>query len=431
MGDTTEDTGAAEDEQPPSIPEKDRFRGFALIVGAGWLSTNIGYSISDLPMRFMLKDHMHLGPEAVAAFFFWTQATNYIKPIAGVLTDYVPLLGTRRRHYLLLSLLACGSMWLLLGVVPQTYRAWLLTYAFLHIFIVLISTTLGGFMVEGGARYRATGRLSAQRVGIFRVVGVIGGPLGGWLSGRSFLLTATLTSISHFILVPLFGKHMKEAGDSKLDSEAIVRVRGQARDLMRSGTLWSAAALIFLVIAAPGYETTLLYYQTNTLGFSKQFIGNLGAIKGVCGVLGAYAFSVVCRTCKLRSLLYMGIIVHVFAALMFLEYKSHNSALLITGAYEAAQTLALLPLYDLIMRVTPKGSEAIGYAIMMSVFNITTRLSDILGAFLYERWHSFTWLILINAASTALVLLFIPFLPRTATERRETDPSPDSELAGA
>jgi predicted MFS family arabinose efflux permease len=115
--------------------------------------------------------------------------------------------------------------------------------------------------------------------------------------------------------------------------------------------------------------------------------------------------------------------------MMFLGYNSHASALVITGAYEAAQTLALLPLYDLIMRVTPKGSEAIGYAIMMSVFNITTGLSDILGTALYERWHSFTWLILINAGSTALVLLFIPFLPRTATERRETDPHPEADPA--
>src|SRR5262245_17671852 len=99
--------------------ERRRFRGFALLVGAGWLSTNVGYSIADLPMRFTLIEHMHLGPKAVASFFFWTQATNYIKPLAGTLTDYVPLFGTRRRWYLLLSLLACGSMWLLLGIVPQ------------------------------------------------------------------------------------------------------------------------------------------------------------------------------------------------------------------------------------------------------------------------------------------------------------------------
>lgn len=417
------------DEASKVDAERQRFRGFALLVGAGWLSTNIGYSITDLPMRFALKDQMHLGPAAVASFFFWTQATNYIKPIAGVFTDYVPLFGTRRRHYLLISLLACGFMWLLLGVVPQTYWSWFLTYGFLHIFIVLISTTLGGFMVEGGARYRATGRLSAQRVGIFRIVGIIGGPLGGWLSERAFLLSASLTALCHFILLPLFGKEMREPGGARLDSESIHRVKRQANELLCSGTLWSAAALIFLVIAAPGFETTLLYYQTNTLGFSKTFVGTLVAVNGLCGVLGAFIFSVVCRTCKLRSLLYMGIIVHVCAAMMFLGYHSPISALIITGAYQAAQTLALLPLYDLIMRVTPKGSEAIGYAIMMSVFNVTTRLSDILGASLYERWHSFTWLILINAASTALVLFFIPFLPRRTTDWRETDPNPGAETA--
>src|SRR5205807_9166707 len=102
------------------------FRGFWFLIGAGWLSTNVGYALSEIPMRTVLMERMHLGSASAAAFFALTQCTNYIKPIAGVFTDYIPLFGTRRRHYLLISLTACGIMWLVLGVVPKTWGWWAL-----------------------------------------------------------------------------------------------------------------------------------------------------------------------------------------------------------------------------------------------------------------------------------------------------------------
>src|SRR5690349_6257423 len=76
------------------------YRRFWFLIGAGWLFTNLGYNVSDMPLRFLLKDELRLSAEAVSFFFFLSQFSNYIKPIAGILTDAIPFLGTRRRHYL-------------------------------------------------------------------------------------------------------------------------------------------------------------------------------------------------------------------------------------------------------------------------------------------------------------------------------------------
>jgi hypothetical protein len=68
---------------------EDRRRAYLrswLLIGAGWLSTNVGYAIADLPVRLLLKEQLHLGADTVAAYFAIAQFTNYIKPIAGVLT---------------------------------------------------------------------------------------------------------------------------------------------------------------------------------------------------------------------------------------------------------------------------------------------------------------------------------------------------------
>jgi hypothetical protein len=83
-------------------------------------------------------------------------------------------------------------------------------------------------------------------------------------------------------------------------------------------------------------------------------------------------------------------------------------------------TLATLPLFDLAARATPRGSESLGYALLLSVYTLSSNLSNVLGSHLYERVHlGFKSLVWVNAGSTAAVLLFVPFLPRALLARSE------------
>lgn len=401
--------------------ERKRYQHFWWLIGAGWLFTILAYSIYDQPLRYLLKEQLHFAPVQMAAFLAIGRFTNYIKPIAGVFTDAVPIFGTRRRHYLLISLALCGLLWLFFGIVPRTPAVFLATYALLYFSIVFISTTLGGVMAEGGERFRATGRLSAQRVGIFRVAALIGGPIGGWLTTRDFRLTVSIGAALHFILIPFFHSRFHEAPQALTDFGALHNAKRQMVGLFRCRTLWSAAGLVVLIMAAPGFGTPLYYHQTDTLRFSQQFIANLKFVEGACGVLGALLFGVVCRRASLRPMLAVSILTHTFATLLYLKYKSPISAIVVTGLYNGAQTVSVLPLYDLAMRATPKGSEAMGYSVMMSVWNLTIALSDVLGSRLFGTHVSFSGLIWINALTTALVLIAVPLLPHALTDRKEGD----------
>jgi predicted MFS family arabinose efflux permease len=92
----------------------------------------------------------------------------------------------------------------------------------------------------------------------------------------------------------------------------------------------------------------------------------------------------------------------------------------ITALAGVTQTLAMLPVYDLAARGTPPGSEALGYSVMMSVWNLTNSLSDWTGSTLFTRYgltfHHLVWL---NAGTTALVLLAVPFLPSALLRSRD------------
>jgi hypothetical protein len=72
------------------------------------------------------------------------------------------------------------------------------------------------------------------------------------------------------------------------------------------------------------------------------------------------------------------------------------------------------------MRATPRGSEALGYSVMMSVWNFAGALSDVVGSWLMSGLGlSFTALIFVNASTTLATLVAVPFLPRVLLARRE------------
>lgn len=393
----------------------------ALLIASGWLGTGLSLQVTELPIRFLLKEELGLPPDVLSGFLALANIPIYIKPFAGILSDAVPLFGTRRKSYLMVSLVLGGLFWLLLALVPRTYSSLLWTYIFLNVFLTMASTVLGGLMVEVGKRDRNTGELSAHRHGINQINRLISDPLGGILSKLPFMVTGGIAAALQFILVPVFGLLLKEPKQPPTSRRAILAEVGrQFHALVTSKQLWAAAGLVVLVIAAPGFKTALLYYQQDVLKFDKTFIGVLGMVAGFGGIIGAVLYSLACRRWSLRQVLYGTIVVHAVLTLLYLGYRTPESALVITAIEGATLVLAVLPLYDLSARATPRGSEALGYCIMMSVWNFTFNISDVLGSWLYRHFHTnFAYLVWVNVVTTALVLVAVPFLPHALVDRRD------------
>ncbi len=401
-----------------------RFMSFLLAFG--WLGTNIAYAVADLPFKFLLKDQLHLSAPAISGFMFWAVCTNYIKPLAGILTDSVPLFGTRRRSYLLFSLGLCAAGWILLSLVPRRYGFLLATYMAMYLMVVFISTTFGGVMVELGTRFRMAGRLTAQRIGMFKAGILLGGPIGGFLASYPFTLTAGLVAGLHCALIPMVYLGLREPRNSTVNRRAWQEAKYQFNGLIHNRTLLIAAGMICLIAIAPGFGTPLFFYQTETLKFSKQFIGNLSFVHAAFGLSAAILYRLACMRLSLKTLVSTSIVIHAFGTLFFLAYRSEGSAIAITALEGIAQTLAMLPVYDLAARATPKGSEVLGYAVMMSAWNLTNGLSDLLGSVIYQNFHlTFQHLVWINAGTTLLALLAVPALPAMLLRQSDAPGSND------
>jgi hypothetical protein len=105
-----------------------------------------------------------------------------------------------------------------------------------------------------------------------------------------------------------------------------------------------------------------------------------------------------------------------------LALRSHATGLFAYATWGFGSTLAQLAALDLATRASPRGVEAMGYALMVSAYNISLNLSDVTGSWLWGHLHRhFAPLVAVNAGTTLLVLLVVPFLPSVLVGSREGD----------
>jgi Na+/melibiose symporter-like transporter len=406
------------EERPPDLatPEdKAEFRRRVLFIGLGVMLVSLAYpdtGIGELPLRYLLHDHLKVSPNTMAWFFFAANIPSWCKPALGIFSDSVPLFGTRRRSYMLLGCIGGILLWLLMLLVPREYAPMLGMAVALNAMATIGGTMNGAVLIEEGQKYGATGRLSSVRSICINAGAVLAGPLGGWLAARAFGWTCATGAALFAALAGLTWWCLREKRTAARNANAWRDAKAQISVLARSGPLWMAGGMVFLLRVAPGFSTPLFYYQTDTLKFSSEFIGVLAGISSALAFAGGFVYYFLCRRMALRPLLFLCIAAEIASTLAYVFYRTPHAAILIRAGAGLGGTLAFLALFDLAARSTPKGSEAMGYAILYAFLNIALSCSDVLGSGIFEFFHrDFNAMVFINAGATALIFLAIPFLP--------------------
>jgi predicted MFS family arabinose efflux permease len=184
--------------------------------------------------------------------------------------------------------------------------------------------------------------------------------------------------------------------------------------------------LLFFIQAVPTFRSTSFYqYQTETLHYSNAAMGWLGLAGYGAALLSSGVYAWACRKVTLRASLYGGILVLALSALPYLFYQTYVPymlrAMAIEGVGTFLQFLAYLPLFDMMVRATPKGSEALGYSLLISVWNTGLMIGAWTGPMLYEHvlhkhMNSLIWL---NAGVTLAGVVLVFLLPKSLVEKRE------------
>jgi MFS family permease len=404
-------------------PDEISARNAVIVIVVGIMATTLAQPdvLAVIPLKNLLKNVLRLDRSANSAFFFWIGLPWYIKPLAGIVTDAFPLFGRRRSSYLITACALAVAAWTVLAFVAHSYGPLFWGCMALSAFMMLAGTVVGAVIVETAQATSESGRITAIRMFVSRACGLVAAPAAGYLAAIAFHWTAAICAAVMFLPIPATLLFMREPRRDIPTAEILAGAGRQLRRLASAQTMWIAVGLTALFYIAPGFGTALFYKQQNELHMSTIDQGWLGLIGAVAGMASAALYAGVCHRYSLRRLMLGGLTVSAFVTLTYLFYDSLAAARTIAVLDGFCGGFAEITLMDLALRATPKGSEGLGYALIISVRNLVVFGTDWLGSMMLDSWHfTFNSLVVINAATTlvtAPVVLLIPAALVAARDR--------------
>jgi len=362
----------------------------------------------------------------LATFTWITTVPWFIKPLYGLLSDFVPLFGTRRRSYFMINASLAAAAALAVSFMPGA-PYWGLTalITLLWLGVGFTDVLTDALMVETGKPLGLTGAFQSVQWGALSAASILVGVLGGYLAERRalasvFALVACFPIVS--LLMAVFAVRERPA---RPDLEGLRETGRAVRHALRRRDPWLVAGFIFFFSFSPSFGPAFFYYETDTLGFSQQFIGMLTSLGAAAGILGAFVYAPLSRRFSLKRIIVWSIGASVVGTLAYLAYRGKPSAVVITLVFGAVGMTTQLAFMDLAAKACPRRAEATFFALLMSVYNVAMRSSEWTGAHLYDL-VGYTSLVLISTAFTAAAWLLVPLVPidaiQTAAREAETVP---------
>lgn len=417
----------------------------AFLFGVVYFAQGMWY-LPEQTLTIVLKDR-GLSPSQVADFTLIAWLPWFVKPLYGLLSDFVPLFGRRRQSYFLLTSagagvaglalawgnwIATGQIWTfdLFGLTTFTVVEGFALYLVMALGLAFTDVLTDAMMVESGRPLRLTGAFQSVQWACITLASVLVGELGGHLAETRSLRAAFVLAACFPLMSLSMGLTFVRETPARASRAAFLETWRSIRGALGSREIWLVAGFIFFFWFSPSFGPAFLYYQTDTLKFSQHFIGRLAALGAVSGVVGAVLYAPLSRRMSLRLIMHVSIALGVLSMLSYLFYRDAASAVLITVVFGALGMIFNLGFLDLAAKACPPRVEATFFAALMSVLNAGTKLSENVGARLYEA-VGYEWLVWIGAAMTALTWLLMPLVKFDRIDVRAADEGATTETAPA
>jgi predicted MFS family arabinose efflux permease len=396
---------------------------FALVYVVEGLGQVVG--LISQPLNYYLKTVQSWTPVQITAFVTLFNLPWIIKPLYGLVSDFLPLFGYRRKSYLILANLAAagGFFWVTQVTASNDLFAALMITAYA---MAISSTLCGAVLVENGQRLQASGSFVNQQWLWFNIAAMAAAILGGQLV-QHLSPTGALHAAAAVIAVAPFAV---VAGTLFLipEQKAPINIAGMKATLaglkesFKRRELWLIAGFMFLYYFSPGLSTPLYFTMTDRLQFSQAYIGILGSMSSAGWVIGALLYRRFFGALPLKRLLNLSIALGTVTTVAFVFLNNETSAAVIYFCAGFAAMSATVATLTLAADFCPPRAEGFAFAVLMSVINLATSLADNVGSFLYTHVfdHNLTPLILIAAAFTAFAFVLVPLL--RLGDKRQGDP---------
>ncbi len=402
--------------------------------------------LARLAISFYLKDDLSLSPAEVAALMGIASLPWVVKPLFGFMSDGLPILGYRRRPYLILSGLMGMGCWIALATVIDS--AWAATVAIaLNSLSVAVSDVIVDSLIVERARQESQAKAGSLQ-SLAWGTSAIGGLLTAYLSGVLLEHVSTRTVFAITACFPLIvscvaGLIHEEKVESTSELAVVKQQVSQLWGAVTQKAIWMPTAFLFLWQATPSSDSAFFFFTTNELGFEPEFLGRVRLVSNLAALIGIWLFQRFFKAVPFRKIFAWTIVASAVLGMTTLLLVTHaNRAIGIDDYWfslgdslilTVAGQIAFMPVLVLAARLCPPGVEASLFALLMSVVNLAGLASHELGAGLTyllgvteSNFQNLWILVLITNLSSLLPLPFVNWLPEQGATGSIDRSSPDT-----
>ena len=392
--------------------------------------------LSSLAVFTLFKDELNMDPATVGFLTGVTAFPWLIKPLYGFLSDSVPIWGYRRRSYLILCGALGAASWVTVSL-PAVVSAP----------VVLVALTAGSLStacadvvadsivveLSRGKPQSTAGSLQSLCWASVSVGSVVSayfsgslveayGPRPVFLITACFplLVAAAATAIPE---VPVgHGGSSDDAGNSGSgeDRRGMDNINDDMNNVERADAslsasptlrelptafanqakaLWEAiseksimypAIFVFLWQATPSASTAMLFFETNELGFTTEFLGRIQLLASVASLIGVGVYNGLLKDVELKKIfMWTAFLGTGLGMTQLMLITGVNRTLGISDQVFALGDSALLtvlgqvsfmPVLVLAAKLCPTGVEATLFATLMSMLNGGSFLGSAMGS---------------------------------------------------
>jgi folate/biopterin transporter len=393
--------------------------------------------LARLAVSFFLKDQLLLSPTEVSALMGIVMLPWVIKPLFGFISDGLPILGYRRRPYLILSGILGAISWVSLATI--VHNSWGATLA---IALTSLSSAISDVIVDSlvverarGESQAAAGSLQSLSWGTVALGGLITAYFSGMLlehftTRNIFLITASFPLIVSGVacLIAETPLSKTKEDDNSSNSPTIKHQLGQLRKAVSQKAIWLPTAFLFILLAMPSADSAFFFFTTNELHFQPEFLGRVRLVTSIASLVGIWIFQRFLKSVPFRVIFGWSAVISTFLGMTMLLLVTHtNRSLGIDDHWfsigdnliiTVMGQIAYMPVLVLAARLCPPGVEATFFALLMSIVNLAGLVSHELGAVLMYQlgitetnFNAMWLLVLIANLSHLLPLPFLRWLP--------------------
>jgi len=349
---------------------------------------------------YYFKETLNFSPEKIMVISSIIIFAWLIKPLIGYCIDHF----FNKRIWIFIALAFDIALVLLVGLLKLPL--------FLLIIILMINSAnsafrdvaVDGIMCVEGKIYSATGRIQSVQWISISIAGLLTGIGGGYIAEKLGYQAGYLFLLPVYLLVAMPAYFYKEE-DYMTVQKAASTIAVDLRKLFTNKNLLVIGLFIFLYKYSPSFGTPLFFIQRDAFKWSKIWIGVLGTISTVFGIIGSVLYYKFSRRLNIKKWLFWSVFLGALTTLSYLYYTP-VTAVIYDVVYSLIGMFIFIMVMDFMARNSIPGLEATSFALLCSVSNLALVSSNLSGAFLLPL-VGLKWLIILSAVTSFLCLPLI------------------------